>query len=46
MHRVVNTSGAERYSMPFFFSGRPDAEVTTIPTCRRPCCTPTAPSAC
>lgn len=36
LHRVVNTSGAERYSMPFFFSGRPDAEVTTIPTCRRP----------
>lgn len=36
LHRVVNTSGAERYSMPFFFSGRPDAEIVTIPTCRRP----------
>ncbi|MEV1293537.1 2OG-Fe(II) oxygenase family protein [Pseudonocardia sp. NPDC049635] len=34
LHRVVNTSGAERYSMPFFFSGRPDAEIVTLPTCR------------
>lgn len=36
LHRVVNLSGADRYSMPFFFSGRPDAEIVTIPTCRRP----------
>ena len=35
LHRVVNTSGVERYSMPFFYSGRPDAEVSCIPTCRR-----------
>jgi isopenicillin N synthase-like dioxygenase len=36
LHRVVNASGAERYSMPFFFSGRPDAEIETLPTCRVP----------
>jgi isopenicillin N synthase-like dioxygenase len=33
LHRVVNRSGRERYSVPFFFSGNPDAEVTCLPGC-------------
>jgi isopenicillin N synthase-like dioxygenase len=33
LHRVVNRSGRERYSVPFFFSGNPDAAVTCLPGC-------------
>ncbi|RBW48784.1 isopenicillin N synthase family oxygenase [Marinobacter sp. F3R11] len=33
LHRVVNTSGAERYSVPFFYSGNPDHQVSCLPTC-------------
>jgi len=33
LHRVVNTSGAERYSVPFFYSGNPDHEVACLPSC-------------
>jgi len=33
MHRVVNSSGAERYSVPFFYSGNPDHEVACLPAC-------------
>lgn len=33
LHRVVNTSGKERYSVPFFFSGDPNYEVRCLPNC-------------
>ncbi|TXH66805.1 MAG: isopenicillin N synthase family oxygenase [Thiothrix sp.] len=33
MHRVINSSGAERYSIPFFIDLDFDALVTAVPTC-------------
>lgn len=33
-HRVVNASGRERYSIPFFFDPNPDAEIVCLPTCQ------------
>ena len=33
IHRVVNCTGKERYSVPFFFSFNYDEIVETIPSC-------------
>ena len=33
LHRVVNLSGRERYSVPFFYSGNPDEPVVCLPNC-------------
>src|SRR5271165_1952474 len=33
LHRVVNISGKERYSIPYFVNGSTDYEVSCIPTC-------------
>jgi isopenicillin N synthase-like dioxygenase len=34
LHRVINKSGKERYSVPFFYSGNPDYKIDCLPNCR------------
>ncbi len=36
LHRVVNASGKERYSIPYFVNGSTDHEVSCIQTCLAP----------
>jgi isopenicillin N synthase-like dioxygenase len=33
LHRVINPSGHERYSVPSFFAGRPSYQVECLPGC-------------
>ncbi|KAL2823904.1 putative oxidoreductase [Aspergillus cavernicola] len=33
LHRVINKSGKERFSVPFFFSGNPDYPIRCLPGC-------------
>jgi isopenicillin N synthase-like dioxygenase len=43
LHRVVNLTGRERYSLPFFFTGKSNYEVTCLPGCVAPEETPKYP---
>ncbi|RYZ03193.1 MAG: isopenicillin N synthase family oxygenase [Comamonadaceae bacterium] len=43
LHRVINVSGRERHSIPFFFTGNPEHEVACLPTCLAPGAAPAFP---
>lgn len=34
LHRVINKSGKERFSVPFFFSGNPNYTIECLPSCK------------
>ena len=36
LHRVINRSGKERFSVPFFFSGNPNYTIRCLPNCEDP----------
>lgn len=36
LHRVINKSGKERFSIPFFYSGNPDFVIGCLPGCEDP----------